>query len=270
MSTESDESDYLIQYFSKMFQQKLCFEMSDSPQILYIFTMSIEWKDWVKQYFGSEGKIFKRRKNYIILKIITDRVLFHDINENGKNFSIRPTFHFKCQLGQKQENIQYFLGTKFNQKESQSLEFKALKCDLLINNPEIIMKQITSMLNSSESISKIIIGIAFDKEMQSFVVAGCHCSDKKVLLVINAINEACKKIKVSEYVKVSVHDCGAIIDGESRVVTDHKMPATWKISNQRRYVNYINETHQPVSKLQIIHVIGGRLYRMSQTPRLIK
>ena len=79
------------------------------------------------------------------------------------------------------------------------------------------------MLNSSESTSKIIIGIAFDKEMQSFVVAGCHCSDKKVLLVINAINEACKKIKVSEYVKISVHDCGAIIDGESRVVTDHKM-----------------------------------------------
>ena len=55
------------------------------------------------------------------------------------------------------------------------------------------------------------------------MVAGCHCSEKKVLLVINAINEACKRIKVSEYVKVSAHECGAIVDGESRVVSDHKM-----------------------------------------------
>jgi predicted HTH transcriptional regulator len=80
-------------------------------------------------------------------------------------------------------------------QESDDLEFKAFKCDLLLKHPgtwlvfifilssEIIQKQICSFLNKGvlskqklDSSGTIIIGISQDQKLQKPVVCGFKCS----------------------------------------------------------------------------------------------
>lgn len=68
---------------------------------------------------------------------------------------------------------------------------------------------------------RILVGISYDRDMQSNVVAGCYCTEKTKERIIETINEKCKEF--ADLVEVRVHDCGIIADNSCQIVSNLKM-----------------------------------------------
>lgn len=75
------------------------------------------------------------------------------------------------------------------------------------------------MLNAEGG--RIVVGIAFDRDLQGYAVSGCSCSDRNELKVLDMINEKCHDF--ADSVAVKVHPCGIILDNKCRLVSNLKM-----------------------------------------------
>ncbi|CAD8076286.1 unnamed protein product [Paramecium sonneborni] len=244
MSTDSDESEFLIQYFSNLIlapenQKPQPLNNEYSSQILYVFVHTnqrFDYKLWGQEYFGKAAIIsmFRRTQKYVILKLLSDQVLFQNFRHQEMNCCIKPTFHISATLSvqapydyineymvQGNKTI-YLLGKECKLKEGDKLEFKSYKVDLLINNTEQIMKVICSILNSRKQ-GKILIGISYDKDLNGYVVSGCFCQDKKAYQVVNTIMNKCKEFGCDQWVNIKVQDCGVLLQDQCYIVNNLKI-----------------------------------------------
>ncbi|CAK81860.1 unnamed protein product (macronuclear) [Paramecium tetraurelia] len=244
MSTDSDESEFLIQYFSNLIlapesQKPQPINNEYSSQILYVFVHTnqrFDYKSWGQEYFGKAVKIsmFRRTQKYTILKLLSDQVLFQNFRHQEMNCCIKPTFHISATLSvqvpfdyineytvQGDKTI-YLLGKQCKLKEDDKIEFKSYKVDLLINNTEQIMKVICSILNSRRQ-GKILIGISYDKDLNGYVVSGCFCQEKKAYQVMNSIMNKCKEFGCDQWVNIRLHECGVLLQDQCYVVNNLKI-----------------------------------------------